>query len=318
MALRGYTSATASVAIDTSGRTANRLAVPTAHSIVRALSTPYTEIIVGVAYLCPSAQSSLIFSLRDGANDQIYVRRDAAGAIGVYRGTPAGTLISSTYAVMLTNSWQYVELRALIHASAGSFTLKVDGVTLETATGKNTKGSGLNATISGVQLLYPESSGSNGYDDFYVADPAVSPNNDFLGPVKIYNKVPSGAGSSAGFTPSTGTNHGCVDETPMSEADYVSALAVNLQDLYAIGDLGLGSGTVKEVAVHVGARRTELGARSIALPVKSGGTTDVGGNNALTGTLANYTRAMAVNPVTGLAWLLAEVDALEAGVKVTV
>jgi hypothetical protein len=92
---------------------------------------------------------------------------------------------------------------------------------------------------------------------------------------------------------------------------------VGLQDLYDFGNLSSTPAQVNAVNLQLVGYKTDAAARAIAAAVKSGGTTNVGSDNFLTSNNIFFNRFMEVNPVTGLPWTAADVNAIQAGPKVT-
>ena len=108
------------------------------------------------------------------------------------------------------------------------------------------------------------SSGMN-FDDLYVCDSAGSTNNGFLGDCRIDTIYPSGAGNYTQFTPSTGSNYTCVDETAPNTTDYVDGATVGDRDSYALGNLSaLSSQTVYGVQVNAAILKDDAGSKSAA------------------------------------------------------
>jgi RHS repeat-associated protein len=131
---------------------------------------------------------------------------------------------------------------------------------------------------------------------------------------------PTGPGSTSQWSRVGCTaNWDCVDEaTPDGDATRVSTTANGATDLYAIQDLG-GSGTVNSVTVHAVA----AGSQSCEPPPLS----CFAGLNLLVNGYASAKRTVddfayadvsatwTTNPATGQAWTVAEVNALQAGIK---
>jgi hypothetical protein len=83
-------------------------------------------------------------------------------------------------------------------------------------------------------------------------DDVIFDDSTWVGPSSIQGLVPTGAGATTQFDPSTGSNYACVDEVPASDTDYIYTNTANDVDTYACGNL---TGTINSVkAVQVQAR----------------------------------------------------------------
>jgi len=141
------------------------------------------------------------------------------------------------------NGWMYLELKVTIHASAGTAEVKKDGVVVATFSGQ-TKNGGTNASVDTIRL--DSSTNSTGIDiyldDLYVLNNSGSKNNDYLGDVRVTTTLPSGAGASTQWTPSTGSNYDNVNDIPLSTSTYNSSAVAGQRDTYDMPNLAITSG----------------------------------------------------------------------------
>jgi hypothetical protein len=161
--------------------------------------------------------------------------------------------------------------------------------------------------------MHTESSAtSNIYWDDIILDDA-----NWIGPTSIQGLVPTGAGATTGFTPSTGANYAAVDEVPASDADYVYTNTPNVVDTYALGNL---TGTINSVkAVQVQARCMQEGSPAVPkvqLVTRPASTDRVSASKSVqTFVPKSVFNIWELNPEDSAAWEQADVDGMEIGIK---
>lgn len=135
-----------------------------------------------------------------------------------------------------------------------------------------------------------------------------------LGQVALYLAGPT-ADVVHNWTHSEGaTGFGVVDEKPMNLTDYNSSATVGLRDLFSFADLTRVPDSILCITQVTGTSKEESGARQIQNVLKVGGVTDAiapAFNESQT-----YQFAMShwlVNPVSGIAWTVADYNALQSG-----
>lgn len=270
--------------------------------------------IVGVAWRTNSMGPKQILALIETATTQVDVRAKADGQIEVTRN---GTLLGTTTMVspMVTNQFYYIELKAVIHPSAGTIDLQVAGVNVLSLSGINTRATANSyANIVAFQAT-TNNQGNDDLDDIYILDGTGGAMDDFLGDAKVVTLYPSGAGNSTQFTPSAGSNYQCVDEaTPNEDTDYVSSATPTQKDTYVFGDIA-AAGTPFGVQVGIRTRKDDAGSRSIAPVVRHGGS-DYDGTTVSALDAHKYTfQIYEDNPGTGIPWTRDDVNNAEFGVK---
>lgn len=231
---------------------------------------------------------------------------------GIASGTILGT---SATGVIKPATWHNIEFACTISDTVGTVDIIVEGVNVLSLTNQDTR-NGTPTTINRVVL-----GGSNGnvntpnrIDDLYITDSLT-----LLGPMRIETLYPSADTAQKQWTPSTGSaNYATIDETLMSSTDFVSANTVGAYDLYDFGNLSSTPSSIAAVTVSALGQKTDAVARAIALPVKSGSTTSDGANNYLGIGYALSTRILNTDPNTSAAWTSSAVNALQAGIKVTI
>ena len=253
-----------------------------------------------------------LISLLDSGTVHVYVRFDAARHLQVVRGD--GTVLGTGSTVVAVESWNYIEMKATIHDSAGVVVVRLNGVVELNLTSQDTRNGG-NSTADAFQLG-SQTSGDCYFDDVYACDDSGSANNDLLGDIRVVALAPTGAGNYSQFTPSTGSNYQNVDDaTPDGDTTYNSDGTVGHIDTYAFSDISQ-TGTIKAIQHLVYASKDDAGARSIA-PVQRSGSTDYVGTTAVLASHYAYVREVVeLNPATSAAFTIAEVNAAEFGVTV--
>ena len=228
----------------------------------------------------------------------------------------SSTLLGISSRQIAMNSWTYVEWKVTIDGTTGSFEVRVNGDTYISASGVNTRGQTTNNWAN--MITFPVNYNYLLIDDIYVVDTTGSINNDFLGDIRVATLLPSGAGSNTTWTPSTGANYACVDETLINnDTDYVSTTVVGNIDTYAYADLPANTTAVKGVQTNLGIRKDDAGYRQACAVVRSGGTNYPATAVGLSDSYVYQSDMWETDPATGVAWTPTGVNNMEAGAKVT-
>lgn len=267
----------------------------------------------------PNADHSL-FRLYDGSTVQCEIAVSPLGQLKIYsNATVRGTSASN---VILLNTWHHIEWKITITNSTGSnqCVLRVDNTAVLNLTGVDTQTSG-NSSADSLQIgrLNSTAAGAS-YDDFYLLDNNGAQCNDLLGDCRIETLMPSGAGTYTQFTHNgAATNWQAVSEVPADDdTSYVDGASLNDKDSYAFANPSGTVSTVFAVQSNIRARKDNAGVRSIAPLTVISGTDYVGTDRALSTSYALYSEIMELNPDTGVAWTGSDINALDAGYKVTV
>lgn len=253
-----------------------------------------------------------------GVTNHINIRVLGSGVINVYRGS---TLLGGTSAPVITfGSWQYIEVSVTIADTGGTVAIRVDGTVVYTFTG-DTKNAGTASTIDRIDLYSVATTGTIAsnpiYDDLYILNSSGTALNDFIGDVRIQTVVPNGPGSQTDLTPvGSSANWDNVDETPPNTNDYNYSSTVGARDLYALSDVAPGTTAVLAVQVNALITKTDSGARSAKVLLKSGGTVNASPASAVAVGGSTLSYQYGTNPATGAAWTVADIASLEAGVEV--
>ena len=88
------------------------------------------------------------------ATSHLTLRVTSAGLLEVRRGTTSGTVLASSAAgAIVVSTWQYVELLATLNDTTGAVEVRVDGVTVCSASGVDTKNAGTKTVLDAVRLV---------------------------------------------------------------------------------------------------------------------------------------------------------------------
>jgi hypothetical protein len=132
-------------------------------------------------------------------------------------------------------------------------------------------------------------------------------------PIRVKTLHVTGNGSNTDWN----SDYTSVDEALLNnDNDAIASDAANEVETFALADVGLTDYLVAAVSVNMRAQRGIGGPQNIQAAVRVDGTNYFSGNLAgLGNTHAPFWNIFDVSPDTSAAWTLAEVDALEAGVK---
>jgi hypothetical protein len=256
--------------------------------------------------------------------DHLRVTLNTTGALSVCRVTGSGlnggsnTVLGTTAAGLIVGgAYNYIELKGVLHASAGTVQLRVNGATVLNLTGQVTT----QGTLVWDRIWVSNSGAGSGADcdDLWVCDgTGAAPWNDLLGDCRVDARVPTAAGATTGWTPSTGANWAAVDDAaPNGDTDYVAATTVGLTDTYTIQDAPVVGATIYGVQHCVNLKKSDAGTCAVAPVIRHSGV-DYPGADVSPGTTYAYgLQIAAVNPGTGAAWTEAGFNAAEFGVKRT-
>jgi hypothetical protein len=300
------------------------------------LPTPATTCIVGCGIfvnnsgvLGNTTLASIPWQFFRGATLELVAVINSSGFIEVRRSSATGTLLGTTSGhspiTATPGPWFHVAFKVVLHSSAGSVVVQVNGVTVLTVTGAATAGT--TGDVTKIAFGNGSNAGSNRiwWDDIYVLDgvddTATSgrADNDFLGDVKVAALIPAANGDSSQWTCSTGTNHAAlVDESPPNTTDYVTDSVSGHLDLNTLGDLSGTAQAVYAVQQAIYAAADDAGAIGVKPSLKENSTVTDQATQTLTGTTygIKYAAMLKNRPSDGGQWSVSDVNALQAGVKV--
>lgn len=238
----------------------------------------------------------------------------------VYVAKVGSTIVATGTAKITVGGWDLLEIHVKIADAGGVIEVKVNGFIDISYTGDTKPGA--ETTISRVYWQTIDrnlGAGVDTYvDDIAINDTSGSADNSWCGDGRILFRPTNGAGDQSGFTPSAGLNYQCVDDVPNNgDTDYVDGTTLDTYDLYQVANSALVTDDViLRMRVVAVAKDTVANGGKIALGLKTGGTEYWGDDKPLT---TNYTDVYGtehlINPQTGVAWTVADLDALQVGEK---
>ncbi len=277
--------------------------------------TPVASLVCGIAYKTatfPTLES--IFEFIDTATVQVSVKVNTSGGLEAYRGA---TLLGTAVGAVTTGAYYYIEAKALIHDSAGTIEIHVNGASVLSVAGADTRETAA-AQITSVKVcgatidVY--------YDDFYLLDTTGATNNDFLGDSRIDTIRPVSDGTYTDFTAESGVLlYAMVDDPATRTSDYIYGDTALEQVSFQFGNITSVSGTIKGVqVVDVSKKMAADPAHASIQHLARSGVTDLHGDAvALTTTDATHTTIVEVNPATSIAWTEAGINSAEFGLRMS-
>lgn len=275
---------------------------------------------MGFAHWKQNSAASPIGGFADasGGDWQVSLHSNASHQLIVYRGAPgAGTVLGTGSIIPAFNSWNYIEMKVGCHNTTGNVELRLNNVTIFSATGINTRNTA-NAQIN--RLCLAANAGNAGYwDDLYITN-EITPNSGLLGDCRVQTLVPTGLGQNNGWSP-TGQPTGwqCVDDTAAqvagtySDTDYVYASSTGIKFEYSMADLSGTSPVVFGIALSNVSKKGDAGARTCQNLLYTNSAEASGSAYNLSTSYANYTDVWNTNPVTGSSWTPTEINNIQAG-----
>lgn len=260
----------------------------------------------------------------DNATCQVCLAVQANGKIAAIRGAAIGNVLGTSTIALLVNVFYHIKMKVVVHPSAGSVQVWVNGLSVLSLSGINTRSS-VNSTwdtycqgkvgITG-QGLNVNDAFEYHYDDTNVID--VDDGRFDL--IAIALHAQTGNGAHTDFTPQTGTNHGDMVKDAFEDGDatYNQATAVNQFDTYLIENLPTPA-TIAFIQTVEVCRKTDAGDRVCANGLRIGGTDYVSAAvYAPSQVYFHCTTPYNVSPATGVVFTDTEINAMESGQKVTV
>src|SRR5262252_1307007 len=218
---------------------------------------------------------------------QLCITVNTAGFIEARRTSPTGTLLgtSSGHQPIFYQEWHHYAMKGVLHTSAGSCVVRLDDKEVLNLSGIAT--SSVTGSVLSTKFFSGGGVFANNYDDIYICDGVDAtatqgrPNNDFLGDLKIVTMVPTAAGDTTGWTPSTAPNWGAVDEIPVNTTDYVSTAAATTgtRDLYNLNDLPANANLVYGIREGLYCQKSDAGTANIKTTIKESGGTITSGSS---------------------------------------
>lgn len=286
----------------------------------RSLGTSTATVALGFAFrysVFPTSQANALVHLQNGTGFMVGMTISTTGQIVIGRYTAYNTstvLGTSAAGVILSNTWQYIELEVVIHDTTGSVNVYVDNVLVLALTNVDTR-NGTPTTVDrvGIGCMGVAAAGTADYDDMYATDTGIR-----LGERRVETIRAVGDSAFKNFTRNSGSaNYETVDDTVVNISDYVIASNVGDLDLYDFLNLTVDPTTIDAVQVSTFARKSDAGARSFAVVVRESGVELQSVDFVLPADTTKFEHIFATKP-SGGAWNGTAINNLLAGPKVTV
>ena len=278
--------------------------------------TTHDTLISGCGWKVNTISDCAIHSFKDGSTNGMWVRKKSGAAeLEIVRGV---TVLDTTAGLNLhETAWYFVEMKIKCHATLGEYEVRVNGATVLSATGVNTK-AGSNDYHDIMSFRAQHSSRLCQYDDWYVCDGSGSTHNDFLGDCKIIRIDPDGDDAANWGTSTPSANHyENVDEVETDDdTSYIEESTSTTIDLFDYEDVS-SLGTIQGVQLSTECRDTDANTFSIITPIESGGNQYDDSAQSI-GTESYTTKRMVagVDPDTSSLWTATKLNAAKVGVKV--
>jgi len=287
------------------------VSIPSTYTYMIKQISSTSELYVSLKYYCGDFTGKAIITFFEGAIVHCCLMHINGLLYAYLYDVPFG---NSSIPKIIVSTWCQIEIYVKIANSDGRFTVKVNGIACIDYTGDTQNGG--TGVIDSFKVGYQAHSALNGYAFCYM-DNIIVDNANWIGSSSIQGLAVTGAGNSAQFDPSTGSNYACVDEIPPSDADYISTNVANEIDTYACGNL---TGTINSVkAVQVQARCMQEGSPAvpkIQLVTRPTSTDRVSASKDVqTFSPGVASNIWELNPDDSAAWESADVNGMEIGVK---
>jgi hypothetical protein len=223
------------------------------------------------------------------------------------------TTISTTSLTLTTLTWFYAEVKVFCHATAGTVEVRLNGSTIVSLTGINTK----NSYDDYNNVIYTELHYA-WLDDYYICDGSGLTVNDFQGFCRVVGLLPNADTLTEQWSTSTGTDHyALVDENPPNTTDYVYSGTQGQTDLYIYPPLPAAIGPIIGLQVATQSKVFSGTGAIVEAPITSYGVTDAGTDAIVKSTTYSDMRRISItDPSTGLPWTAAGLSAAQIGIKV--
>lgn len=287
--------------------------------------------VIGQAVYYPSGGSPWYYSINDAqgaAGVQIALEWDDNGILRLYRGT-SGTpvLIAGTPAKTYHgDQWDYIEIKFKIHPTAGTVEVRVNTVVVLSYSGPTANrdlvpvlslANGWDCiSLNGGTVTQSGATPAVYFDDRYILDNTGAVNTDYLGNVRVNSQLMTANGDTDNFAVTgASANWQAVLGDHIDDTKYVADGTVNDIDLYVPNPNVVSTNIFAAQIRHV-ARQDDATQKASTGLMKVSGTLYAGSNHYLSGNYTHYRDVWELNPVTGVGWTAAQLNGLQAGIKV--
>lgn len=289
--------------------------------------------VIGQAIFWPQGGGSgfqfIINDGQGGQGPQFMLQFETLGIIRLYRYTSAGgassVLIATTPAkAWHLDEWNYIELKFKVHPTAGTVELRVNKVVVMSFAGNTgcttapvlSLAYGWDSISWSGSLSFNDDTNNLRWDDRYILDDTGSNNTDYLGNVRVNTQLTVSPGDLTEMSVfGASANWDAVNESALTEAEYVYSSLVGARDLYTM-DPNVTAQNIFGVQVTGAYRQddsTQMKAHNL---IKTHATLYESAVDQFLAQTYHYYRDMwELNPNTGVGWTAAELNAIQAGQK---
>ena len=238
----------------------------------------------------------------------------------VLRGqTLGGTVLATTTDQFdLYDGWHYLEFKAFINNTTGSFELRFDEENILSATNVDTRNN--NAEADEIKHIHIQRievvNTSTFFDDLYICDTTGTKNKDFLGDCQVTTIFPKADGALEDFTRSVGADSFALvnDNPPDDDSTHVESNTVGHKDSFDMDD-------VSSMTTILGVQLTEYarfltGSADIKHLARIDGGNFLGSTKTLAGSYDFHMFIWEDNPDLSSAWTINGINTAEFGMEV--
>lgn len=254
--------------------------------------------------------------LASPATRQVGLTISDDGTIRIMRG-PSTILWQSVPGIVVNEAWVFLGFSALIHPSAGAYSLTVNGEQVVNQSDVNTQGiSGTNNfTCVNIGKGVGFYSGTYDVDDIYFDDAYLTATPER----RIETLYPSADGTPLTLVPSAGTSHfAMVDETLVDAADFLTGSLPGEESEFIMSDLSNVPTVIDGVQASGFAWKTDAATRAVNYAIRSNGVSANGPDIYLGQTMQQGFNNVLLDPDGSVAWTPAAVNATRMRARIAV
>lgn len=261
-----------------------------------------------------------------GNNGQVAIILQSTGKVSAYRCTGtnvalAALLAESADGAVVAGAFQHIEAKVTVgDGTAGAVEVRVNGVTVVSASGVDTAATG-NVETSQVRIHGTVDAATPPVqihiDDLFAWDSTGAQNTDFLGDRRVRTFFPNADTAVADWSlVGAVAGYDCINEAaPDEDTTYLLAAPLtgspvtHLRSEFGLEDAPATIGAIAAVQTYLRARKTEAGTASVRTSMVSGISASDGSLKAITEQYTYWTDMHELNPDTGTPWSQASFNA---------
>lgn len=268
-------------------------------------------------WLEQTISNDLLIGMVDTNGSSLHMNvRISGGRFSIYRGT---TKILDTKIAPAVERWYYLELKQVVNDTTGSWTFRVDGVTIDSQSSVDTRNSG-NGIIGFLEIAGVTNNTQTKFDNIYVYHDNGGDVVDFLGIIHIGSLHPDADGDDEIWSTSSGTDSfALVNETAPhdDDTDYIQSGTTGQRTLFTYDNVLTGLTSFHGIHIQTVVRETDGTDFTLINTFKQGGTLYPESAEAIVGTsFENIDHVLDQDPDTAADWTESGINALQAGVEV--